>query len=91
MAHFYGSLKGDSRGEATRCGTKSSGICTHIRGWDVGVQVNLEENAVGTEAIIAITGGSNHHRRSVSLEITPKGLEAILDGRAELKVVKTGS
>jgi hypothetical protein len=40
MAHFYGDLQG-SRGEATRCGTKASGIDAHIRGWHTGVSVRL--------------------------------------------------
>jgi hypothetical protein len=37
MAHFYGDMQG-SRGQATRCGTKQSGIHAHIRGWHTGVQ-----------------------------------------------------
>lgn len=32
MAHFYGTLKG-SRGEATRCGTKASGLVTYAASW----------------------------------------------------------
>lgn len=32
MAHFYGTLKG-SRGEATRCGTKASGLVAYAASW----------------------------------------------------------
>ena len=32
MSHFYGTLQG-SRGEATRCGTKNSGVVTEAAGW----------------------------------------------------------
>lgn len=32
MSHFYGKLKGN-RGEATRCGTKDSGMVTDTAGW----------------------------------------------------------
>ena len=32
MAHFYGTLKG-SRGEATRCGSKSSGLVAYAASW----------------------------------------------------------
>lgn len=32
MAHFYGKLQG-SRGEATRCGSKSSNLTTYAAGW----------------------------------------------------------
>lgn len=38
MSHFYGSMIG-SRGEATRCGTPSSGIWAHVRGWNLGIEV----------------------------------------------------
>lgn len=38
MSQFYASIQG-SRGEATRQGTKSSGIEGHIRGWHTGAFV----------------------------------------------------
>ena len=38
MSHFYGTLK-DHRGEATRCGTKSSGITTQTASWAGAVEV----------------------------------------------------
>ena len=34
MAQFYASIQGN-RGEATRMGTKASGIEGHIRGWNI--------------------------------------------------------
>lgn len=33
MAHFYGTMKG-SRGEATRCGTQTSGMRVVCASWD---------------------------------------------------------
>lgn len=33
MSHFYGTLKGN-RGEATRCGSKDSGMETYCASWD---------------------------------------------------------
>ena len=32
MSHFYGTIQGN-RGEATRCGTKNSGINVYAAGW----------------------------------------------------------
>ena len=60
MAHFYGSMQGN-RGEATRMGTKDSGFYAHIRGWDVGVRVELyyNEETEKDEIFIYKTGGSN--------------------------------
>lgn len=40
MSHYYARIKG-TRGEATRCGSKSSGIWGHICGWNVGARVEI--------------------------------------------------
>ncbi len=42
MSRFYGDLKG-SRGNATRQGTKASGIEGHVRGWGTGARVTVEQ------------------------------------------------
>jgi hypothetical protein len=60
MAHFYGNLQG-SRGEATRMGTKNSGIEAHVRGWGVGIYVSCFVDTDGTDVCVARqTGGSNN-------------------------------
>ena len=33
MSHFYGTIQGN-KGEATRCGTKDSGMTTYCASWD---------------------------------------------------------
>ena len=40
MSHFYGTLEG-SRGGATRCGTKQSGLTTRAAGWQGCITVNV--------------------------------------------------
>ena len=40
MSTFYGSIKG-SRGIATRCGTKNSGLKGTIQSWDGSVITNM--------------------------------------------------
>ena len=40
MSHFYGGVKG-GKGEATRCGFKSTGIHAYIKTWDTLVRINL--------------------------------------------------
>lgn len=42
MSHFYGKLQG-GRGEATRTGTKSSGVTTHAAGWGGAIRVDVSE------------------------------------------------
>jgi hypothetical protein len=60
MARFYGSITG-SRGEATRQGTPSRGLTSHIRGgWDVGVRVRCCVNREGADEIrVELTSGSS--------------------------------
>jgi hypothetical protein len=48
MSHFYGILQGN-RGEATRCGHKSSGLHTVAAAWSGAVQVDLLVNADGED------------------------------------------
>jgi hypothetical protein len=40
MAQFYANIQGN-RGEATRMGTKNSGLYGHIRGWHIGAKVEM--------------------------------------------------
>ena len=42
MSHFYGTLQG-SRGQATRCGTKNSGVSTVAAGWKGAVETFVTE------------------------------------------------
>ncbi len=42
MSHFYGTLQGN-RGEATRCGSKASGVTTYAAGWGGAVRVTVYE------------------------------------------------
>jgi hypothetical protein len=60
MSRFYANIKGN-RGEATRCGTKGSGIHGHIRAWNIGVHVECYTKADGKDACsVRITGGSSN-------------------------------
>lgn len=43
MSHFYGTLQG-SRGEATRGGSKGSGIASYTASWEGAVHTQLWEN-----------------------------------------------
>ena len=61
MSHFYASIQG-SRGEATRCGAKNSGIAGHIRGWSSGVYVRGFHDYDGKDKFhIFATGGSGRY------------------------------
>lgn len=50
MARFYGSMRGN-RGEVTRCGTQSSGLEAHVRGWRLGAKVVVSHSPSGIDTI----------------------------------------
>ena len=61
MAHFIGYVKGQ-KGEASRLGTKASGLSISSNGWRFGVDVFMrynEEKGID-EAVIELTTGSEH-------------------------------
>lgn len=77
MSHFYASIQGQ-RGEATKTGSKISGIHGHIRGWDFGVKVDLYVDSETGEdtARVYLTSGSNGYCSSKLLGVfTKKDLE----------------
>jgi hypothetical protein len=59
MARFYGSIEGQAKTEATRRGSPSSGMRCHIRGWNVGIRVCLEDHDGKDRLTVYKTGGSN--------------------------------
>lgn len=68
MSKFYASIQGN-RGEATRMGSKASGIHGHIRGWNIGASVDcyFDEKTGQDVCVVSITGGSNGHASSKCL------------------------
>ena len=65
MAHFIGYLQG-SRGEASRLGTKKSGISATANGWNIGVTCEVS-HSMGDDTdyfLVYRTGGSNGHGQS---------------------------
>ncbi len=60
MAHFYGGVTGKSRTEATRLGTKNSGLKVFANGWHIGLTAHITHNGVTgkDEITVYITDGS---------------------------------
>ena len=59
MSQFYAIIKG-SRGEATRGGSKRSGIEGHIRGWNIGGYIKCRHINEKDEVTMELTGGSEN-------------------------------
>lgn len=67
MSHFYASIQGN-RGEATRQGTEKTGICGHVRGWDIGCYVRCYVDCKNEDVVsVSITGGSNGYGHNICL------------------------
>lgn len=54
MAHFYGELQGNRR-KVTRCGDKHSGMWAHLRGWHVGVEVEIVHDSEKDQDVIVVS------------------------------------
>ena len=65
MAHFYAEIQGN-RGAASRMGTKSSGMWSHTRGWNIGVDVRCGYDATKDKDFVDvyITNGSGGYGSS---------------------------
>ena len=79
MSHYYSRIKGH-RGEATRCGTRSSGITANATGWDIGGTCKVHFNPqLGTDVVeFFLTNGSNGHSS------TRVAAFAYVDGKLQL-------
>jgi len=65
MAHFYGEIYGQAKTSATRRGSKNSGLTGHLRGWNIGVRVELTHRN-GVDVIeVYQTNGSNGGEKDV--------------------------
>lgn len=78
MAQFYAEIQGN-RGEATRMGTKNSGMYCHTRGWHNGVKVLSNHYNGEDEHQIFLTSGSTANKLDIFLGVlkedkfTPSG------------------
>ena len=73
MAHFYGTLQG-SRGAATRCGTRGSGLRVTAASWSGSVRVSLYQNREGQDCchvVLAPWNGKGTDRALYSGPIDP--------------------
>jgi hypothetical protein len=51
MSHFYGTLQG-SRGQATRAGTKQSGMTTYCASWEGAIRCEaMHDKATGKDMV----------------------------------------
>lgn len=81
MAHFIGYVQG-ARGEASRLGSKSSGIDATGRGWNIGGSVMLRSNESKDEegkkierdsVTLSVDSGSNHRGDSYEVACFEEG------------------
>lgn len=83
MAHFRASIKGQ-RGEASRLGSKKTGIQATINGWNNGIRVvgEHDENTGEDRFTVYFTGGSNGGKPSSRVFVsTDKGVSTAQEYR----------
>jgi hypothetical protein len=66
MSHFYNSTTGARNTTSTKTGTKQSGMSSHTRGWNLGIEViaRYDEKTDTDRFYIYTTGGSNGSNQS---------------------------
>jgi len=76
MAQYRAIIKGN-RGEASRLGSKSSGLEARVNGWDVGVYVEVHHIEGKDRILIYSTGGSNapEKNRPIAIIIEPENFQ----------------
>jgi hypothetical protein len=89
MARFYGTMEGAAKTPVSRIGHVSSGVRAHLRGWDVGIQIDVGPDIHDRDqASIFLTKGSNNpsERPLATVRRTEEGFIVHImrpDGRAE--------
>ena len=81
MTHFRATIQGN-RGEASRLGSKPSGIKATVNGWDIGTSIYAEHSELLQSDLIRVhfTGGSNSRTSYGSITVTLKdGKFAVVD------------
>lgn len=74
MAQFRGTVSGQ-RGEASRLGSKNSGLTVTANGWNAGVTVRARVNDEGCDVFdVYATGGSGYNGRH-------ERIASIVDGK----------
>ena len=68
MAQYRATIQG-MRGEASRLGSKASGMYVTVDGWHVGVRIQANHMQGEDVLHVTLTGGSNRHVCDKSLGI----------------------
>lgn len=84
MSHFYGTIQG-ARGEASRCGSKGSGIRTNAAGWGGCIQTSVYEEDDRDMYRVFLTPWQSSGGSSVMLACgLLKSLPSIDEGKIEI-------
>ena len=82
MAHYRAEIQG-TRGEASRLGTKSSGISSHVAGWDIGASVRIHYDTEKKQNVlyISVNNGNGYQTEQTvlnkSFAVTREGVKEI--------------
>jgi hypothetical protein len=80
MSKWYAEIKGN-RGLASRQGTVKSGIWSHTRTWDIGIEVTCGDEDDKDAIYVQLTYGSNGYSRRANF--VPSTVIVIRDGKLD--------
>ena len=79
MSHYYGRLQGH-RGEATRCGTKKSGVRVVARSWDIEARTDIKwSEAIQADIVHFIVEDATGHQTITANYAIVQGKLTLLD------------
>lgn len=79
MSHYYGRLQGH-RGEATRCGTKKSGVRVVARSWNIEARTDIKwSEALQADIVHFIVEDTTGHQTITAKYAIVQGKLALLD------------
>lgn len=82
MSHYYGRLSGKAKTQATRCGSKGSGIEATVETWQHVVRTSFTHGASGGD-LLSVEVTTKEGNRLVSWFGTPEALVSALNANAE--------
>ena len=78
MSYFYGTIQGH-RGQATRCGAKSSGLCATANSYTVGAEVTINYSSkLGADVVTVYSTRGSNGSRSRMLSYTIKDNKLVI-------------
>lgn len=75
MTHFYGTLTGKTKSDATACAHKNGSLQAHVKTYTSGIFVTVMNNGKGDEFFVYKTNGTNGERSGDAMTLVYQSVE----------------